>query len=237
MRGLPPPAERRRGQRCAWLDRCHVRSRLFSGERYPPAGPPSSRNSLSSIRSSPQHDPATAPGLAAPPNLGKTSVTRSVSARHDHDLPSRSRLLGGLADQRSQACSPRQSRQGWRKASRQPGSHRAGRNRGLPQPAASSVIAEAAAVPMNIMAMRFTGAPFCAAVASAGPPWEEAPRFLVRCVYSARMPSRKNWIAPAPNPAERTLSVPARVLTSRRSFATSEWRISVVAASPLTFTA
>ena len=65
----------------------------------------------------------------------------------------------------------------------------------------------------------------------------EAPRippFLNR--YGTSTPSTKSWIRPAPNPPELTVSEPARVLTSSRSFAASAWRMPIAAARPVTFT-
>ena len=75
-----------------------------------------------------------------------------------------------------------------------------------------------------------------AARACAGP-LDEAPRippFVLR--YGTSTPSTKSWIRPAPSPPELTVSEPARVLTSSRSFAASAWRMPIAAARPVTFT-
>src|SRR5439155_8872386 len=69
-----------------------------------------------------------------------------------------------------------------------------------------------------------------------GAPGAEAPRFPFGFLYGTSTPSTKSWIAPAARPLESTVSVPARVLISRRSFAASGWKIATVGARPFTCT-
>ena len=70
-----------------------------------------------------------------------------------------------------------------------------------PKAAATSTAPDNAAAAMNSVILRFISAPCSCAETST--------------------PSTKNWIAPAARPAVLTVSVPARVSISRRSFATS----------------
>src|SRR5206468_3747520 len=68
-----------------------------------------------------------------------------------------------------------------------------------------------------------------------GPPVRR-PRDPFRFLYGTSTPSSKSWIAPAARPLESTVSVPARVLISRRSFAASGWKIATAGARPFAVT-
>src|SRR5439155_16175940 len=64
----------------------------------------------------------------------------------------------------------------------------------------------------------------------------EAPPCRVRFLYGTSRPSTTSWIAPADRPTESTVSLPARVLISSRSFAASAYRIPILGSSPFAVT-
>src|SRR6266511_2532120 len=95
------------------------------------------------------------------------------------------------------------------------------------------------AAALNSVIVRFMGVPFCEIrLQLQRGPLDGGPArpFRVRFLYGTSRPSTKSWIAPAARPSESTVSLPARVLISSRSFAASGWKIATKGARPFAVT-